>query len=296
MINEYSIAVLLPTRGRTDALTTSVTSIIDLAHNVSRIQLLFGFDNDDETGLNHFTKVIQPLLDQRGVAYEAQSFKSMGYAGINRYYNHLAKSTDSDWLFVWNDDAVMETQGWDQVIEQYTGQFKLLKVHTHNDHPYSIFPIMPRAWYNLMNHLSRHQMIDAELSQLAFLLDIMQVIDVNVTHNQVELTNNATDPLKPKLRFEGNPTDPADFHHPQINDRRLQDCNVIADYMNTIGLDTTWWQDIKSGTRYAWQKLIELDVNKQMNQFIMRLDEDGQVISYKKDEQREGVRRIFARE
>ena len=296
MINEYSIAVLLPTRGRTEALTTSVTSIIDLAHNVSRIQLLFGFDNDDETGLNHFTKVIQPLLDQRGVAYEAQSFKSMGYAGINRYYNHLAKSTDSDWLFVWNDDAVMETPGWDQVIEQYTGQFKLLKVHTHNDHPYSIFPILPRAWYNLMNHLSRHQMIDAELSQLAFLLDIMQVIDVNVTHNQVELTKNATDSLKPKLRFEGNPTNPVDFHHPQISSRRLQDCDVIADYMNTIGLDTTWWQGVKSGKLYAWQKLIELDVNNQMNQFIMQLDEDGQVISYKKDEQSQDVRRSFARE
>ena len=296
MINEYSIAVLLPTRSRTDALTTSVTSIIDLAHDVSRIQLIFGFDDDDETGLNHFTKVIQPLLDQGDVAYEAQSFKSMGYAGLNRYYNHLAKSTDSDWLFVWNDDAVMETQGWDQVIEQYTGQFKLLKVHTHNDHPYSIFPIMPRAWYNLMNHLSRHQMIDAELSQLAFLLDIMQVIDVNVTHNQVELTKDATDPLKPKVRFEGDPTNPVDFHHPQTGARRLQDGDVIADYMRTIGLDTSWWEGVKSGKNYAWQKLIELDVNNQMNQFVMELNKAGQVLSYKKDEQSEGVRRILARE
>jgi hypothetical protein len=296
MINEYSIAVLLPTRSRTDALTTSVTSIIDLAHNVSRIQLIFGFDDDDATGLNHFTTVIQPLLDKRGVAYEAQSFKSMGYAGLNRYYNHLAKSTQSDWLFVWNDDAVMETQGWDQVIEQYTGQFKLLKVHTHNDHPYSIFPVMPRAWYNLMNHLSRHQMIDAELSQLAFLLDIMQVIDVDVTHNQVELTKDVTDPLKPKVRFEGDPTNPIDFHNPQTSARRLQDCGTIADYMRTIGLDTAWWEGVKSGKNYAWQKLIELDVNNQMNQFVMEVNQNGQVMSYKKDEQSEGVRRILARE
>ena len=132
MKNEYSIAVLLPTRSRTDALTSSVTSIVDLAHDVSRIQLVFGFDNDDKIGLDHFTKVIQPLLDKHNVAYEAQAFNSMGYAGLNRYYNHLAKSTSADWLFVWNDDAVMETKGWDSVIEQYTGEFKLLKVHTHN--------------------------------------------------------------------------------------------------------------------------------------------------------------------
>jgi len=294
MTNKYSIAVLLPTRSRTDALTTSVTSIVDLASDISHIQLIFGFDDDDEVGLNHFKTVIQPFLDQRKVEYEAQAFKSMGYAGLNRYYNHLAKSTSADWLFVWNDDAVMETKGWDLVIEQYTGKFKLLKVHTHNDHPYSIFPIMPRAWYDLMNHLSRHQMIDAELSQLAFLLDIMQVIEVDVTHNQVELTKDATDPLKPKVRFEGDPTNPIDFHHPQTSAQRYQDCDVIADYMRTIGLDASWWEGVKSGKSYAWEKLIELDVNKQMSQFVMQLDERGQVLSYSKDQKSEDLRRALA--
>ena len=294
MTNEYSIAVLLPTRSRTDALTASVTSIVDLADDVSRMQLIFGFDDDDKIGLDHFKTVIQPFLDKHDVSYEAQSFKSMGYAGLNRYYNHLAKSTSADWLFVWNDDAVMETQGWDSVIEQYTGEFKLLKVHTHNDHPYSIFPIMPRAWYDLMNHLSRHQMIDAELSQLAFLLDIMQVIEVDVTHNQVELTKDSTDPLKPKVRFEGNPTNPIDFHHPQNSALRYQDCDMIAEYMRKIGLDTAWWESVKSGKSYAWEKLIALDVNKQMSQFVMELDERGQVLSYSKDQKSEDVRRALA--
>jgi len=293
--HEYSIAVLLPTRSRTDALTASVTSIVDLANDISRIQLVFGFDDDDKIGLAHFTKVIQPMLDKHGVSYEAQSFKSMGYAGLNRYYNHLAKSTSADWLFVWNDDAVIETQGWDSVIEQYTGEFKLLKVHTHNDHPYSIFPIMPRAWYDLMNHLSRHQMIDAELSQLAFLLDIMQVIEIDVTHNQVELTKDATDPLKPKVRFEGNPANPHDFHNPQTSAQRYQDCDTIAEYMRTIGLDATWWESVKSGKNYPWEKLIALDVNKQMSQFVMQLDEHGQVLSYDKDQKSEDFRISLAK-
>lgn len=293
--HEYSIAVLLPTRSRTHALTTSVTSIVDLADDMSRVQLIFGFDDDDTIGLDHFTTVIQPYLDKHNVSYEAQAFKSMGYAGLNRYYNHLAKSSAADWLFVWNDDAVMETQGWDTVITQYTGQFKLLKVHTHNDHPYSIFPIMPRAWYDLMNHLSRHQMIDAELSQLAFLLDIMQVIDVNVVHNQVELTKDATDPLKPKIRFEGNPLNPHDFHNPQVSARRYQDCDIIADHMRSIGLDTSWWESVKAGKNYAWEKLVALDVNRQMSQFVMELDEKGQVMSYKKDQQSDDIRRTLAK-
>lgn len=296
MTNKYSIAVLLPSRSRTDALTASVASIVNLANDISRIQLIFGFDDDDTVGLEHFSTVIQPLLDEHGVEYEAQAFKSMGYAGLNRYYNHLAKSASADWLFVWNDDAVMESQGWDSVIEQYTGEFKLLKVHTHNDHPYSIFPIVPRAWYELTNHLSRHQMIDAELSQIAFLLDLMQVIDVNVTHNQVELTKDESDPLKPKLRFEGNPTNPQDFHNPQVGAQRMRDCETIANYMRTINLDTAWWESVKSGKQYAWQKLIELDVNNQMSQFSMEVDERGQVMSYKKDDTANEIRRNLAKE
>ena len=126
MSNEYSVAVLLPTRSRTTALTDSVTSIVSQAHNISRIQLLFGFDNDDTVGLDHFENVIQPFLDDHDVDYEAQVFESMGYTGLNRYYNHLAKSASADWLFVWNDDAVMNTLGWDSVITSYTGEFKLL--------------------------------------------------------------------------------------------------------------------------------------------------------------------------
>lgn len=267
MSNQYSIAVLLPTRSRTTALTDSVTSIVGRAADRSCIQILFGFDNDDEVGLEHFENVIQPFLDEQSVAYEAQAFDSMGYAGLNRYYNHLGQSASADWLFVWNDDAVMNTQGWDQVIQSYTGQFKLLKVHTHNEHPYSIFPIVPHAWFDLFGHFSRHQMIDAELSQMAFCLDLIQVIDIDVTHNQVELTKDASDPLKAKVRFEGNPANPWDFHNRRVTEQRYADCNTVAEYMKNQGLDIQWWERVKTGQQDPWQKLKELDINHQMVQY-----------------------------
>jgi hypothetical protein len=267
MSNQYSVAVLLPTRSRTSALTDSVTSIVSRAHDSSRIQILFGLDDDDTMGLDHFESVIQPFLDDHAVSYHAQAFESMGYAGLNRYYNHLARSASADWLFVWNDDAVMNTSGWDQVVAGYTGQFKLLKVHTHNEHPYSIFPIVPQPWYALFGHLSRHQMIDAELSQMAYVLDLMQVIDVDVTHNQVELTKDATDPLKPKIRFEGNPANSYDFHNTSVQQQRYRDCDKVSEYMKTINLNTDWWERVKIGQQNPWEKLQKLDVNNQMKQF-----------------------------
>jgi hypothetical protein len=264
--SDFSVAVLLPTRGRTHELSASVTSIIEHAADLGAIQLIFGFDNDDQTGLDHFASEIRPWLDERNVSYEAKAFDRMGYEGLNHYYNFLAQEASADWLFVWNDDAVMETQGWDRVIKSYTGQFKVLKVHTHNEHPYSIFPIMPRAWFDQLRQLSRHHMIDAEISQMAYMLDLIEIVDIAVTHNQVELTQ--TD-AKPKHRFEGNPEDVQDFHYPPTIEQRHDDCDRLCAYMKNLGQDTSFWQSVKDKTRDPWERLKANDINHHMFQFDM---------------------------
>jgi len=186
MNSEFNVAILLPTRGRTEMLERSLKTLIDLADTPSKIQLILGLDNDDATGIKHFTDVIQPWLDTTDVEYSALTFDPLGYGRLNQYINKLADNADADWFFFWNDDAVMETQGWDSIIASYTGQFKLLSVHTHNDHPYSIFPIVPKAWYTTLGHLSQHQMNDAWLSQIAYKLDIYERIPVWATHDRLD--------------------------------------------------------------------------------------------------------------
>jgi hypothetical protein len=294
-LRKYNVAVLLPTRARTDSFTRSVASMIDLAHDLSAIEFVIAIDSDDVIGHQHFSDVIQPLLDRKNVCYTAVEFESLGYAGLNRYYNELAKLSNADWLFVWNDDAVMNSRHWDQTIASYTGQFRLLKVHTHKEHPYSIFPIVPRAWFELMGHLSRHQMIDAELSQIAFCLDLMQVIDVDVTHDQSELTGQADDTSKRKIRFEGNPNNAYDFHNTKVSVQRNRDCDTINQHLKSLGLDGSWWERVKTGEQYPWEKLIALDVNRQMKQFSTRIDQSGQVVSQGPDLRAEELRKTHGK-
>jgi hypothetical protein len=267
MTNEYSIAVLLPTRGRTDSLTRSVSSIIENATAPDRLELLFGFDDDDAVGQDHFAAVIQPDLDSKDISYQALSFESMGYEGLNRYYNTLSQSADADWLFVWNDDATMDTQGWDDVVRSYDGQFVLLKVHTHNEHPYSIFPIVPRTWVDLLGVLSRHQLIDAEISQNAYMLDIMQIVDITVTHEQSELTGKHDETSQRKYRFENNQSDPRDFHFKTTVDTRFADCRALAAHMKSQNLDTTFFENIWTQKQDPWEKLKKNDINHFMHTF-----------------------------
>lgn len=281
MSKKYSIAILLPTRGRTTALDRSVQTLIDHADDISRVQIMFGFDRDDAIGLDHFKNNLQPALDKNHINYMAVLFNPLGYININRYGNVLAEHADADWYMFWNDDAIMETAGWDRLIAERTGEFKLLAVHTHNDHPYSIFPIVPAVWMDILGHLSPHQMIDAWLSQMAYLLDIMDRLEIYVTHDRHDLTgNNADATFKGRTALEGKPHDPKDFHHITQTQRRMAECEVLSAYMRSIGLDTSWWQAVKAGTQDPWAKLKDFDTNNQMVQFTMKVDPANNRVNY----------------
>jgi hypothetical protein len=275
---KYNIAILLPTRGRTGALSRSVMSLINRAIKLDKVQLLLGFDDDDTEGIEHFQNELEPWLIEKKVNYEAQVFPPMGYARLNEYVNSLALASDADWLMFWNDDAMMDTSGWDKQIADHTGEFKCLSVHTHNDHPYSIFPIVPREWLDCLGYLSPHQISDAWLSQQSYLLDNFKRIPVWVTHDRHDLTGNNNDAtFQNRIMYEGNPTDPRDFHHMRWHLRRMEDVEKLSVYMKNKDLDTTWWEGVKAGTQDPWVKLQENDINNQCKQFQLPMNKMGSV-------------------
>jgi hypothetical protein len=256
MSNEYKIAILLPTRGRTAALTLSLIGLLEKAKDLSSIQVLLGLDTDDAVGIKHFQQELQPKLDDLGVDYNAMSFEPMGYGRLHDYVKTLDKNSSADWMFFWNDDAVMETQDWDQEIVRHTGEFKLLAVHTHKDHPYSIFPIVPRAWLDVIGHLSLHSMNDAWLSQNAYCVNVWKRIEVQVLHDRADLTgnnNDATFANRPML--EGNPHDPRDFYHAAWNLRRSQDAHRLCQMLESQGEDMSWWNRVQTGQQDAFEKM-----------------------------------------
>lgn len=269
--NEYKIAVLLPTRGRTTALKLSIISVFNRVLNLDNVQIILGFDNDDEVGLKYFNQSTQPWMEEKGINYTVMTFEPMSYIGLNRYYNGLAEQASADWLFIWNDDALMETTGWDKIVIDRTGEFKLLKMHTHNEHPYSIFPIYPKEWYDLFGFVARHQMIDAELSQIAYMLDLVEIVEIYATHDRADLTgNNNDDTQKNKKVLEGNPSDPRDFHHPSFGNGRLVDAELIANYLKSKGVDTSFWEKVKLGQQDPWEKMKKNDINKQMTHSVVQ--------------------------
>lgn len=252
-----TISVLLPTRGRREVLKSSLESLITKANNPEKIELLLGIDDDDEGAREYIEKEIAPMLREHRVECRANIFKPLGYENLHVYVNTLAANASGDWLFFWNDDGIMVTDGWDEVIRGYTGQFKLLAPRdNHDGHPYAIFPIVPRDWFTLVDHLSQNAQNDAWLSHIAYMLDIFERIDVEFIHDRADITGNNNDPTFQNRKYmEGNPDDPKDFGHASMQQARVATAYKIAWFLDRIGQHSTWWDNVVSGKQDPFEKM-----------------------------------------
>lgn len=258
-------SVLLPTRGRTEQLLTSVSSLMHTVSDAEAIEILFGFDNDDNESFQYFKKNIVPRLNEYGVSFKALAFPPLGYEKLNEYVNQLAAYARGKWLFFWNDDAEMQTQGWDLKIADWNGHFRVLAVHTHNEHPYSIFPIVPVEWFKLLGILSSHPLNDAEISHIAYFLKIFQRIDVWVEHDRYDLTGNNNDnTFNSRKLLEGNPGRIGDIAHSDSLARRHKMADRIAWYLKTQNISVKPWVDYLNNNRNPWQEILDSDINNQM--------------------------------
>jgi len=251
------ISVLLPTRGRKEVLKSSLEGLVSKANNPEKLELLLGIDEDDEGIREYIEQEIAPMLKEHRVECRANIFKPLGYENLHVYVNTLAGNATGDWLFFWNDDGVMVTEGWDDVIRSYTGQFKLLAPRdNHEGHPYAIFQIVPRDWFMIIDHLSKNEQNDAWLSHIAYMLDIFERIDVEFIHDRADITGNNNDPTFQNRKYmEGNPSDPKDFGHPNMQQARVATAYKIAWFLDKIGQHSDWWDNVASGKQDPFEKM-----------------------------------------
>lgn len=256
--NNTIISILLPTRGRTTMLKSSIESLLKTANNTKRLEFILGLDDDDATTLEYVKSEVAALMLPYQVESRAQIFKPLGYENLHVYVNTLAGSARGEWMFFWNDDAVMQTQGWDDVIASHAGEFKLLGPRdNHAGHPYAIFPIVPRDWFILMDHLSQNAQNDAWLSHIAYMLDIFERIPVDVIHDRADITGNNNDETFQNRKYmEGNPSDPKDFGHSAQQQARVASAYKIAWYLDKIGQPSTWWREVTAGKRNPFEKMV----------------------------------------
>lgn len=266
MPSTVDISVLLPTRARTHLLERCLMTLVENASDISRVEMLLAFDLDDQASIDFFQQTIAPKLVQAGARYEIFGFERLGYIRLNEYLNSLAAHSRGRWLFFWGDDAIMESAGWDREIAQVK-DFRVLRIPTHNLHPYAIWPIVPREWYEMFGYISAHQLTDTWCSHIGYMTDIIQNINVKATHDRFDLTgNNRDDTYMNRPMLEGNPSDPRDFNHPTWAQRRVADAVRITEWRRGRGEDVSWFDRVLQGQQDPWERMCsaEADPNGQV--------------------------------
>ena len=233
---QYDITVMLPTRGRGALSEKSLYTLIDLAKDNTRIEYLIALDKDDTDTVEHYKNTVVPKFKKDKLNFNVFILEPLGYARLNEYVNYLGSKSNARWMMFWNDDAVMKSNDWDEGIMKYDGQFRVLRMKDNHQHPYAIFPIVPRAWYHVLGTLSTHQMSDAQISQIAYMCDIMVNIDVECFHDRFDLTgNNNDETFNNRPQLEGNPNNPADLNSPETISMRHHQSIRLLWYLKTIG-------------------------------------------------------------
>jgi hypothetical protein len=252
----------------------SFASLVELAKNPERLEILIAFDDDDVSTINYFVENIAPYLDNKNVRYSAMQFKRLGYIRLNEYLNELVKHSHGAWILFGNDDAVMTTPDWDQVIMDHDGEFALLRAETNHEHPYAIFPILPRRWVEITGHISPHQVNDAWVSQVGWMLDIVKNIPVMIHHERYDLTGlNGDEVYKNRPQLEGNPSNPRDFNHINWRKTRIDECFKLAQHLGPLGHNLSHFKygvegvDEQGNEYDIWCKMNAADPHKRLKQW-----------------------------
>lgn len=187
--SEFEVGFLVPCRGREAALRRSVRSILDTSSR-RFFEVLVALDEDDQDLVRALRE------DPLPVPHTLTIGPRLGYEFLHGYVNELCRSADSEWLWLWNDDVLMRTQGWDEIIHGYDGQFAVLNPETnHANHPRSncIFPVVPRRWYEVLGHFAQSNHNDTYVESIANRLGIRIDVPIFLLHDRVDLTGNNDD-------------------------------------------------------------------------------------------------------
>ena len=256
------ISVMFPTRGRPTLALHSMQSMINTADDPSGLEFLISVDDDDQATINYVQSTIVPYFEEKDLDLYVYVQPRLGYSRLNEYLNQLASHSHGEWLIVWNDDASMESQGWDTEVSSHTGQFAVLRFNDNHGHPYAIFPVIPRDWLMMFGTISPHVITDGWVSQVAYMNDAVIQLASKCFHDRHDLTgnnNDATYQERQPEKLEGDMSNPKDFLYPQTAETRVLWGYKMEWLRKRLGQDNGYLDRVRAGEFPIWTRMQEND-------------------------------------
>lgn len=213
------ISILLPTRKRTEAVMKSIGSLLATAKNTAHIEVMIGYDNDDRESQEFFSGAWADFLGQCDATTQVFETERYGYTQLNRYVNYLGEEARGELLMFWNDDALMMTDNWDEIIlaqKDHPGVIRMPCVSMN--HPFALFPIIRKDWITRFGQISPVSHSDWWIYNVCAPLKQVLNVPVEVYHDRADVTGGNNDETFAERSYSADgkdPTNPYDYAHPQ---------------------------------------------------------------------------------
>jgi hypothetical protein len=215
------ITVLVPSRERPEPLARSIASL-----GAHELEVLVRIDDDD------------PRLDDylRLPGIDVIVGPRHGYRALHHYYNELAARATGEWLLLWNDDCIMQTKEWHEVVRGYDGRMVVLNPNTNHDNweiDMNVFPIFPRKLVELIGHVSLSRHNDTWIEFIGRDAGIMLRVPIMITHDRADLTGNNDD-----ATYAAREIAREAFRSAEMAALRERDVRAIRGYLEEAGAST----------------------------------------------------------
>lgn len=199
----------MPSRERIELVHKSLESLGEGSYEV-----LIGVDKDDPQ--------IKQYRNIKSKYVKLFEYDRFGYGKLWEYYNALAKESSGDWIFLWNDDAVLEKPGWIDVITNYNHQ-KPLVLNPY--HPIdNLFPIISRKWYDTIGHFALNTHVDSWVQDIGVQTNTqIHILGVSIKH-EGEKMNDTTHAKAREVMKDTS----AEHRSPEMQTIREEEAKIIV--------------------------------------------------------------------
>jgi len=176
-MSDILASFLLPSRNRVPRLQLSIDSLRSTATDPQCYEVLVRADNDDTLTIDTLANVLDPrvrlFMGDRG----------RGYLDLHLMINSLAAQARGEFLFLWNDDALMMTPRWDVVMKSHLADKPRIYHPASHGTTRNIFPIVRRSVYEAMGRFSESALNDFYMWTVAKRCNINTPIAIHVKHD-----------------------------------------------------------------------------------------------------------------
>ncbi len=156
IISDFGISILIPTKNRSKKFENMLKSLVDNKSNFFKVEVLVLFD-EDENELDLYKTVINKYISSVEIFYFNKNFEKN-----SERINFLATKSKYDIILLINDDLNFCLKNWNKIICHEFSKINMDKPFSlwlrTDDVKYkyfhSNFPVINRAWHNVLNYHS----------------------------------------------------------------------------------------------------------------------------------------------